>query len=218
VNTKKLPAILEEIIAGLEVVEVIPPTLEAKENQHVVDDVLPEELQRLASLWQKSGKDLKELAEKSQAEVDAIDSRAAQEKEAARLNQLLAAEKIKYEHIRKLLWDSVRLAFPELLEKDTIGLAKDFRAYWEEKDENEECELCGLWHGSGGGILGARVVGPIHLPGLSALLDAIFTQAPGEQQEPGDDEEEQPPSDDEPKPEGEVSTDGPAEGEVGKDS
>ena len=211
---KKLPAILEEIIAGLEVVEVVPPTLEAEENQHVVD-VLPEELQRLASLWQKSGKDLKELAEKSQAEVDAIDSRAAQEKEAARLNQLLAAEKIKYEQIRKLFWDSVRLAFPELLEKDTIGLAKDFQAYWEEKDENEECELCGLLHG--GGILETRIVGPIHLPGLSALLDAIFTRAPGEQQEPGD-EEEQPPSDDEPKPEGEVSTDGPAEGEVGKDS
>ena len=197
-NEKKLPAFIEEIIAGLDVVEIEEVTIQLSNDERPVG-IMPEELQRLASLWRKWRADFEVAKQAAAAQLEAIDSRAEQNQARERLNRELGIAKNKSEQIAELFWLSLRIAFPELARKTVIGYAEGYQAYWKEPGPHEEvcdCPICSAMHN----LSGARVIGPIHLPGLSAILDSIFRGIPDEQEREG---EEPPPESEEPNHEGE---------------
>jgi hypothetical protein len=137
--TGKLPASIEKILAGMEEVEITPSTVQLNTDgsQHVVG-VLPEELQRLMGLWKKREREYDEMNSRFQTEIDAIDSRIQQKETAKRLQNQLNQEGREIQQLAENLWTSMRLTFPDLADKKTIGIAEDFQAYWEEEKEEEE--------------------------------------------------------------------------------
>lgn len=195
-NAKKRPALIDEVLTRLETTEIVKPDTALKGREKIVG-TLPEELQRLASLRLTLGNEYDTMVESAQAEIEAIDSRKEQAAAVDRLSVAISATRLKHDAVKDWFWNEVRLAFPELIGKDHIGIGPEFEAYWLEPEEDEhDCPSCRARHG----LLGTRVIGPIHLPGLSAILNGIFQEAPDEQPER---KNEEPPTDGKPEATGE---------------
>lgn len=166
-TVKKLPGLLQEIIDGLETVEIVPVEVpEAEEGEHVVG-TLPEELQRLCCLWRKMSADYATHTEVAKKELDGIDSISARGEAEERLNASLTLENTKCDTVMKIFWTTVRTHFPELAGKKHIGLGPDFQVYWEEgEEEGCNCPVCRAKREGIEIAPGVSVIGPfVLIPG-----------------------------------------------------
>ena len=206
---EKLPEIIQWLLDRLDTVETTEPENVLPKGAVVVG-IMPENLRPLSCLRRALFYELKSAVEQGEKEIEAIDSRAEQKAAKERLAAEMNILNKKHEVIESLFWLGISVAFPELSNKPSIGFGEGWRVYWQQKDEECQCEICTAMREAGLAIpsIGSVGVEVIEIPGgggglfggLGALLSRLGRgPKPDKQNEsdptsdPGDATEEQKP-------------------------
>lgn len=173
---KKLPGTFQWLIDQLETAVPIEPNVALPEGAVIVG-ALPEELQLLDGLRHTLFDAVKESAERGMEAIKAIEAIDSETDKKALLDRLasIARETVsldkKFDIVENLFWSSVRDAFSELADKDSVGVATGWQVYYEKEKKGEcQCEDCVALRNAGPRIVSARI---FELPAGGGLFDAL---------------------------------------------
>lgn len=188
---EKLPEIIQWLLDRLDTVETTEPENVLPKGAVVVG-IMPENLRPLSCLRRALFYELKSAVEQGEKEIEAIDSRAEQKAAKERLAAEMNILNKKHEVIESLFWLGISVAFPELSNKPSIGFGEGWQVYWQQKDEEYQCEICTAMREAGLAIPGIGSVGVevIEIPGggLFGGLDGLLSRL-GRGPKPGDSNE-----------------------------
>lgn len=135
---KKLPGIIQWLVEELETAEPFEPN-EAVPKNGVVIGVMPEELRRLNGLRYTLHRALQSNAQEGMIEsLKALDKGATDDLERIMTETERLAQKS--ELAETLFWLDVRGAFPELADKNSVGVARGWQVYYLKEKEAAECQ------------------------------------------------------------------------------
>lgn len=141
---------LRELLAQLESVPELPPSPDGpvEEGDHVVG-TLSDDLRRLYAVLQLAQRQCQQQVQAAlrlRAELLGKQKLTFGEQERVeKLQATLGRQELHYETVKRLFWTSVRMAFPELLDKQSVCIREDWQVCWEESPCPIELLLSSLY-------------------------------------------------------------------------